>query len=252
MITNNQMLFWLSIYCGSEKMNNSNENKKIYEIKVKDYEKKVYDLDAPRIKKILKILSVLQKKSKGNILDIGCLSGVLLSKTRKSWNKYGTDIINKPMNFSKDYFYKRGNVEQKIPFEDNFFDIVIAGEVIEHLYDTDNFLKEITRILKSGGHLIITTPNLASLLNRMFLLFGKSPRYLEYRAGGSGHIHLYTLKNLKTQLVNIGFRIIKISGNFLSFPDPTPKKIIRNSILTTLGGVFPNLAENIIIVCVKK
>ncbi len=61
------------------------------------------------------------------------------------------------------------------PFDDDSMDIVILAEVLEHLWASiDHPLRQIARVLKPGGHVIITTPNAASLLNRLNLLLGKS------------------------------------------------------------------------------
>jgi len=48
----------------------------------------------------------------------------------------------------------------------NRFDLVFAGELIEHLYDTDYFFEEANKVLKAGGYLIITTPNLPTMAAR--------------------------------------------------------------------------------------
>lgn len=65
--------------------------------------------------------------------------------------------------------------EEKCPASDGEFDFVVASEIIEHLVDTDGFLKELRRILGDGGRLIITTPNLAFWLSRLRLLQGRVP-----------------------------------------------------------------------------
>jgi SAM-dependent methyltransferase len=62
------------------------------------------------------------------------------------------------------------------PAPDNTYDVIIAGEVVEHLFNTDKFARELYRTLKPAGTLIISTPNLASWYNRLRLLRGKAPR----------------------------------------------------------------------------
>jgi SAM-dependent methyltransferase len=64
----------------------------------------------------------------------------------------------------------------RCPMPDHTYDVIIAGEIIEHLVDTDSFAQEIHRVLKPGGYAIITTPNLASWYNRVRLLRGLPPR----------------------------------------------------------------------------
>src|SRR3989339_802639 len=83
-----------------------------------------------------------------------------------------------------------------LPYEDNFFDIVIAGEIIEHIFDTDLFLAEIRRVLKSGGKLLISTPNIASLGRRLLLFFGGNPiiELSPNEPDSSGHIRYFSFK----------------------------------------------------------
>ena len=45
-----------------------------------------------------------------------------------------------------------------LPFNDNSFDSIIASEIIEHVYDPEGFIKELFRVVKKGGSLIVTTP----------------------------------------------------------------------------------------------
>lgn len=59
------------------------------------------------------------------------------------------------------------------------FDLLVASHVIEHLGDTDLFLKECYRVLKPGGALVMATPNLAAFTNILLLLLGKQPTIAE-------------------------------------------------------------------------
>jgi 2-polyprenyl-3-methyl-5-hydroxy-6-metoxy-1,4-benzoquinol methylase len=63
----------------------------------------------------------------------------------------------------------------RCPMPDNTYDVLIAGEIIEHLVDTDHFATEVHRILKPGAYVILSTPNLASWYNRIRLLRGLVP-----------------------------------------------------------------------------
>ncbi|XES77646.1 MAG: class I SAM-dependent methyltransferase [Candidatus Bathyarchaeia archaeon] len=63
----------------------------------------------------------------------------------------------------------------QLPFDDCFFDFVSATEVIEHLWNTDQFIKECYRVLKPRGYFLISTPNLASWINGFYCLQVFSP-----------------------------------------------------------------------------
>jgi SAM-dependent methyltransferase len=119
--------------------------------------------------------------------------------------------------------------------------------VIEHLVDTDGFIQELRRCLKPGGHLIVTTPNLASFENRIRILLGFYPVWVDYRLQGSGHVRAYTPWILKKQLREHGFTILKHTGNWVPF---LPQRIVddrRVPALAVTGSLFPGLAAGIIL-----
>lgn len=134
------------------------------------------------VKLFAELYALLEKKEGLKILDVGSGTGDFIYRVSKKYPEndyYGNDIADNVVKMNKDEKKKiTWTVEDfngKTSYKDNFFDIVIAGEVIEHLYDTDGFLIEIKRILKKKGLLFITTPNLASWLDRFTLLFGMQP-----------------------------------------------------------------------------
>jgi SAM-dependent methyltransferase len=77
-----------------------------------------------------------------------------------------------------------------LPFESQSFDVCFAIEVIEHLHNPQNLINEVWRVLKSGGMLFLTTPNVHSLTQKLRFLF--SDKFAWFHEGdyiGSGHIH---------------------------------------------------------------
>ncbi len=69
-------------------------------------------------------------------------------------------------------------MEEGIPYPDDSFDVVSAGEVIEHIYDPDRLLAETRRVLRPGGHVVLTTPNLQAWYNRALFVAGDSAHLL--------------------------------------------------------------------------
>jgi SAM-dependent methyltransferase len=102
------------------------------------------------------------------------------------------------------------------------FDVVFAGEIIEHLFDPEHMLDEIRHVLKPGGHLILTTPNLAAWYNRVSLLFGYQPIFSSVGLRGTygtlwpihaeSHLRLYTLPALRGLVESCGFKVVKTLG----------------------------------------
>jgi SAM-dependent methyltransferase len=107
-------------------------------------------------------------------------------------------------------------------FSKNSVDLVLMSEVIEHIFDPDTAIMQVKEILKPNGVLLVTTPNLSSLVNRIALLFGYLPMGVEVstkrvfgrptRLGGLsdhvvGHIRPFTFSALTQFLSYYGFRI---------------------------------------------
>lgn len=126
------------------------------------------------------ILDLLERDKNAQLLDLGCDEGtwtLKLAKKIQTINYYGLDIVGERLNEAKLKGVKiqKGDLNQKLPYENDFFDCVHANQVIEHLHNTDLFISEIYRILKRGGYCIISTENLASWCNIFALMLGWQP-----------------------------------------------------------------------------
>jgi len=107
------------------------------------------------------------------LLEVGFGAGYFLEKLSKKFECFGIDISPKTVEFAKDKFKDNNRIKvsqqsiESTNFKDNYFDVVIAVEVIEHLPDgvLDNAIKEIRRILKPGGVFIGSTPANEDLKN---------------------------------------------------------------------------------------
>ena len=102
---------------------------------------------------------------------------------------------------------------EPLPYPDNYFSLVTFSETIEHLpVEHLNFvLSELTRVLRTGGILIASSPNQASLENRLRLLKGKSilemPDENPVAKGIFGHIRLYTPVEVESTMAKLGFSL---------------------------------------------
>ncbi|NOR86233.1 MAG: methyltransferase domain-containing protein [Bacteroidales bacterium] len=107
----------------------------------------------------------------GHVLEVGCGEGygmeLLAPKSSKyhAIDKFNTTINPNLPDFSKISFQQM-NVPPFLGIEDNTFDFVVSFQVIEHIEDDEFFSRELYRVLKPGGQLILTTPNIKMSLTR--------------------------------------------------------------------------------------
>lgn len=215
-------------------------------------EERNYDLtSSPRIKKMIDIINRLDPKEK-KILDVGCYDGTLLGMIKNKNNElfgleaseYGViKCLEKGIRVTSFFF----DDVQNLPYEDKYFDIVLAGEIIEHIYDTDFFLAEIARVLKPGGYLLLSTPNVASLGRRIMLALGKNPiiEVTPNEKDSSGHIRYFIMKTLEGLLTKHDFKtIIKISDT-VNF---SLSGRLRSSYL---AKIMPSIGSSLIILSRK-
>lgn len=192
------------------------------------------------------------------ILDIGCGDGSFTKMFKGYAEVFGVDISFRAVEKAREFGVnaKRLDVSnEELPFEDDFFDIVFMGEVIEHLVNPDFSIEQAKRVLKAGGFLVLSTPNLACWYNRLLILGGIQPVFSEVsllkifgRPGFSpaGHLRLFTLRALKEFLEYHGFKIMKIAGA----PFDNLPKIIRT--IDKLVSKIPSLSSIIIVVARKN
>ena len=108
-----------------------------------------------------------------------------------------------------------------LPVGDGAADMVIMSELIEHLVDPDGAVAEVRRVLRPGGSLLLSTPNLAAWYNRGLLAVGIQPIFSEVSLRGvfgrpgsvvAGHLRLFTRRALTEFLTASGFRCVTVTG----------------------------------------
>jgi 2-polyprenyl-3-methyl-5-hydroxy-6-metoxy-1,4-benzoquinol methylase len=187
------------------------------------------------------------------VLDLGCYDGrdseqlvlagnrvtgvELLPRAAEEARRRGLETVERDLNTSS----------WDLPT--THYDVVIAGEVIEHVLDPDAFLENVRSCLRRSGRLVITTPNVASLGRRLMLLVGKNP-YLEFSSNATvqgfppvGHVRYFTRKNLVEICAAHGFRLVELTSDGLNLG---PWKSVR------LARAFPSLSWRFIALFEKR
>ena len=167
------------------------------------------------------------------ILDIGASPFYFLYRAQAAGasKSFGIYFANDehPLKHSDRIYSKYGPIELRhsnietdnLPFPDNSLDIVTACEVFEHLeFFPTRLLGELRRVIRPGGLLCITVPNVSSVGNILKLIFQKNI-YMRYRSDPTGrHKHEYTMAQLKALFEFLRMDIVR-SG---VLPSPTSNK----------------------------
>ena len=137
-------------------------------------------------------------------------------------------------------------------------DAIVLADVLEHLRDAPAILALVKESLARDGKLLVSVPNIANITVRIGLLFG----VFEYRDRGildNTHLRFYTLRTIRRELENAGFRIVTIRGSSvpirLIIGKFTPEPILRlgERVLTAITYVWRALfAYQIIVVAEPK
>jgi SAM-dependent methyltransferase len=160
------------------------------------------------------------------ILDVGCgdgfATGVALQRNRAhrfvglDWSAASLTLASK-----RGLTLLRAELDTGLPVKSGSVDVVIMSEVIEHLVDTDSAIEEAHRVLKPGGSLLLSTPNLAAWYNRGLLALGIQPVFSEVslrsvfgRPGSqvAGHLHIFTRRALVEILAAYGLEVLRVRG----------------------------------------
>jgi len=124
----------------------------------------------------------LKMYSPNNILDVGCGNGYRTVRIADYFNVHVKNVYG--LDYNDDFIIacKRIFNASKIdletddmPYEDNAFDLVICNQVLEHLKNYRKVIDDLIRVTKKRGYIVIGIPNLAHLINRIYLLFGIQP-----------------------------------------------------------------------------
>jgi SAM-dependent methyltransferase len=136
----------------------------------------------------------------GILIDVGCKTGNLWRYLGPCFDKYvGVDVVRHDSLPDEAEFYRIDLDTGRAPLPEGFGDVVAAVETIEHLENPRAFVRELTRLARPGGWVVVTTPNQLSLLSKMTLVLKN-----EFNAFQSGSYPAHLTALLEADLRRIG------------------------------------------------
>jgi len=149
------------------------------------------------------------------VLDVGCGEGQFAAQlARAGFVVVGVDVAEEPLRRGR---AKHPELDLRVvppegpwPLADASFDVVWAGETIEHIADTAGWLSELRRVLRSGGSLVLSTPAHGRLaMLRLALSHSSFDSHFDPRAD---HLRFYSARTVRRLLEDFAFEDIDVRG----------------------------------------
>ena len=176
------------------------------------------------------IQNLKSKIQNPKILDVGCGTGANLEMLAQFGESEGVDVSDDALEFCKAKGLKaHKGLAEKLPFEDESFDLVTALDVVEHLDDDVEGLKEMHRVLKSGGRALMFVP-------AFMFLWGVQDDISHHRIR-------YTKRQIVERVRQAGFEIERATYANITFFAP----ILAGRAAMKLTGIRPESENNITI-----
>ena len=183
---------------------------------------------ASRTRALLTMMNAIPLGCDLDLLDIGCGAGNMIHHLGRYGRVKGVEIDPRPvaMAHGRGYDVDLGDACQGLAYEDATFDVVTALDVIEHNQDDMSILREAHRILKPGGHVVVTVPAFMWLWSHNDEI--------------NAHVRRYTAAELRQRMEQVGFHMRRMTyNNFFVFPMAAPLILLRRT-----GDSQPELASH--------
>jgi len=176
------------------------------------------DLGLRRAFLLERLAALADRTSHGNgprVLDVGCGEGQLAAELERGGARVlGIDVAEEALRRARERHpgLELALVTERAPWPlaDASFDVVWAGDTIEHVADTASWLSEVRRVLRSGGTLLLSTPAHDRLaLLALALWPGRFDRHFDPR---SDHLRFYTARTLRRLLEDFRFEDVRVRG----------------------------------------
>jgi SAM-dependent methyltransferase len=158
------------------------------------------------------------------VLDLGCRYGALTRAYAAGNEVTGVDVDREALAEAAELGIETrwADVDEPLPFEDASFDVVVAGELLEHVRSPAGLVAEAMRVLRPGGQFVASVPNAFRLKNRLRFLVGHKPE------DDPTHLHMFSPADVH-ELLN-GFQdptVHFIAGRFV----PLHRALFANDIV---------------------
>jgi ubiquinone/menaquinone biosynthesis C-methylase UbiE len=215
----------------------------------------------------LEALAELDAPKAADFVDLGSGDGLFaaaVTEMHPTWNITLLDgsesQLHRASERCPDAKLQHADLNEPLPFETGSLDVVHAGELIEHLYSPDVFLRECRRVLRPNGWLIVTTPNLCAWYNRLLFPLGILPIFYEISSESThygigwlkamkssdqpvGHIRVMNHSGLVEIMESNGFDVSEVKTAIFDVDAPTLFKLVDRMVLAS-----PALSSNFIAV----
>lgn len=151
-----------------------------------------------------KMKKIKKFKKAGKILDIGCGAGYFIAVAKENgWETRGVEVSK----VAADYAWKKFGINvfagelREAGYPDEYFDVVTLWHVLAHLLNPSETLAEVNRVLKKGGLLVLTVPNISGFQAKIFKEFW-------FHLDVPRHLYFFEPSTLKQMLRKNGFKIL--------------------------------------------
>jgi 2-polyprenyl-3-methyl-5-hydroxy-6-metoxy-1,4-benzoquinol methylase len=174
------------------------------------------------------------------VLEVGCSSGYLARPLRERGNTIvGVELDPQAAREAEQWCERVivGDVESAaLPLEPASFDVVLCGDVVEHLRDPVTVLARLRPLLRPGGALVLSTPNIANWAMRLSLLAGRW-RYTDRGFLDRTHVHFFTRATLVEAVEGAGYRVRRVD---FTVPVPGDRDAL-DAVGRAVGRLRPTL-----------
>ena len=218
-------------------------------------------------------LALLADLPPGRVLDAPCGDGALARElSARGWRVSAADLEPMRGDDARGFEFLRLDLDESLPFEDGVFDAVVLLEGIEHLLSPARCLAEFCRVLRPGGRLVITTPNVSNVQSRWHYLMaarfsgfrpvarrpltGRDPELVKHVTVPYLPTIVYVLSRHGVAVERVDVTMVR-TRQWLALPLALPiwlasRRAPAGSVARTLGSLMLLLGRNVVLQGTKR